>query len=328
MRFRQGCGVLVAALLLFAAGCQTRKAKPDDDAIDPFDVQPVVLKAQVKGDAAPDAASKAARAESALAAAQAAWRSGDSLAALATVNRALVEGVPAELEPAFRDLRAKARASVVATKVCRVRVVAEKDAVADGDAIRVKLEFANVAGTTLRVPRSREGTSDALVVLKLVREDYDVFGNVRSSDFTLPVPVAEDLVLEPGATRETPFTIPPEMAKLTHEGFSVVELSGKFRPVSIRVGDTELYDAIPIEPARVRVFMKGYEPLAADPLASLKKSVEKRSPPHLLTCAELLAPADRAEAKTFLAAAKSKDEDLAPSIDAALARLAALDAGR
>ncbi len=321
-------GVVAAALLVFAAaftsGCRSKEAT-----VDPLDVKPIVLKTNVKAaPEAPDAAAKLARAQAELDAAQAAWRSGDALAALATANHAILEGVPSELEPAFRDLRAKARAAVVASKICRVRALAEKDAVADGDEIRVRIAFSNVSGATLRVPRSQKGTSDALLLLTIAREDYDVYGNARSSDFTLPVPVAEDLVLDPGQTREERIVVPADAAKLTHRGFSILEVRGTFRPVSIRVGDSEFFDAIPVEPARVRVFMKGYEPLAADPLGSLRKSVEKRSPPHLLTCAELLAPTDRAEARTILTAAKEKDEELAPAIDAALARLQALDAGR
>jgi hypothetical protein len=325
MGFRQGRRLVAAALFLFIAASCTSK-EPE---IDPYDAKQIVIKAKnPDAPAGPDAATRLARAQADFAAAQTAWGSGDSLSALAIVNHALLSGVPSELEGSFRDLRSKARAAVVMTKVCRVRVLADKDAVADGDEIRMRIEFANVSPATLRLPRAQKGTSDALVVLNLVREDYDVFGNARSSDFTLPVPVEEDIVLAPGATQETPFTIPAEMAKLSHQGFSVIDLAGKFRPVSIRVGDTEFFDAIPIEKATVRVFMKGYEPLAADPLGSLKKAVEKRSPPHLLTAVELLAPADRAAAKAFLETAKEQDEELSGFVGAALARIAALDAGR
>jgi len=325
LTFPQGRRTLAAALLLFvSASCKSK-----DVEIDPYDAKQVVVKSKnPEAPAGPDEATRLLRAQTDYAAAQSAWASGDALSALAIVNRALLQGVPPELDGAFRDLRSKARAAVVMTKICRVRVLADKDAVADGDEIRMRIEFANVSGATLRVPRAQKGTSDALVVLNLVREDYDVYGSARSSDFTLPVPVREDLVLAPGGRHETQFTIPAEMAKLSHQGFSVIDLGGRFRPVSIRVGDTEFFDAIPIEKATVRVFMKGYEPLAADPMGSLKKAVEKRSPPHLLTAVELLAPADRAAAKTFLETAKQEDEELGGVIDAAFARIAALDAGR
>jgi hypothetical protein len=320
---RRHC-LTAAALLVFTASCASKEAE-----LDPHSVKQVVLKSNVKETPpGPDAAAKAAQAQASLATAQAAWASGDALSTLAIVNSALLKGVPSELDPAFRELRSKARAAVVATKVCRVRAIATKDAVADGDEIVVRFEFVNLSGATLRIPRAQAGTSDALVVLQLVREDFDVYGNARSSDFTLPVPVEEDLVLEPGRAHETKFTIPEEMAKLTHQGLSVIRLGGSFRPVAIRVGDTELFDAIPIEKATVRVFMKGYEPLAADPLGSLKRAVERRSPPHVLTAAELLTPGDRPAAKSFLLTAKAKDEAMTGAVDAALARIAALDAGR
>jgi hypothetical protein len=320
MMLSQGRPLLVAALLLLTASCRSKS-----DELDPYEAQSVVIKAEVKpGTAASeDSAAAEGRAEAELAAAESAWRSGDALTALATCNRALAEGVPPLLAPAFHDLRAKARTAVVSTRICRVRAVPEKDAVADGTPVAVRIEFSNLSAATVRVPRTRGGSSAAVVVLTLVREDYDVYGNERSSDATLSVPLEEDLVLAPGATRQMPLVVPADMMRLAHQGFSVVELKGQFRPVAIAVGESEFYDAVPIEPGRVRVFLQGFEPLAEDPLGSLKKSVEKRSPPHLFTCVELLAPADRAEAKAFLEAAKEKDPEMSRAIDASLARLAA-----
>lgn len=318
MSLWQGCRFTAAALLLCAAACRSEPEKE----IDPFEAERVVTSLPQKNAvAAPDAASKAAAADAALQRAEAAWRSGDALSTLAIVNQALVQGVPGEMEGAFRDLRAKARAAVVATKICRVRAIPEKDVVADGTEVPVRIEFSNLSGTTLRVPRAQKGSSDALVILTLKREDYDVYGNVRASDFTLSVPVREDLVLEPGTTHETRLTIPASMATLSHQGFSIVELGGSFRPVVLRVGESEFFDALPIESGRVRIFLKGFEPLADDPLGSLAKAIEKRSPPHMLTCVELLAPTDRAAARTMLDAAKAKDPPLAQVIGASLARL-------
>jgi hypothetical protein len=313
-------GLLVAlAVALFAAvSCKSAEKE-----IDPFDAQPVVNK--LPGAVAPtdaDAPERAQRAQAALAAAEEAWRSGDALTALAVANQALAGGgIPSGTDAALREIRAKARASVVSSKVCRVRVIPGKDAVADGSPIPLTIEFANVSSATLTVPKAGKGTSDALVILTLTRQDYDIFGNSRSFDYTLPVPVREDLVLEPGRTHEVRLSIPADMAKLVHKGFSVMQLSGQFRPVVLRVGETEFFDAIPIEKASVRIFLAGYEPLAEDPLGSLQKAVAKRSPPHILTAAELLAPRDREAARTFLAAAKAKDPDLTQVIDASLARI-------
>jgi hypothetical protein len=309
---------MAAALLLFAAACTSQ---PDPE-IDPFEAERVVTTLPQKNTtSAPDAAARAAAADASLQSAEAAWRSGDALGALAIVNQALARGVPGEMEGAFRELRAKARAAVVATKICRVRAIAEKDVVADGTPVPVRIEFSNLSGTTLRVPRAQKGSSDALVVLTLTRDDYDVYGNVRQSEYTLSVPVKEDLVLAPGTSHETRLTIPASMATLAHQGFSIVALGGTFRPVVMRVGESEFFDALPIEAGRVRIFLKGYEPLAEDPLGTLAKAIAKRSPPHILTCVELLAPADRAAAKAMLETAKADEPQLLQVVDASMARL-------
>lgn len=315
----QGRRLAAAALLLWASGCATRPDEP----IDPFAAERVVTELpSAAGKPQADAAEVAARSEQAFAAAESAWRAGDALTALALSNKALLEGVAPVLEPAFRELRAKARGAVVATKICRVRALADRDVVADGEPLGVRIEFANLSGATLRVPRAQPGTSEARLVLTLVREDFDVYGNRRSSDYTLNVPVQTDLELAPGSSQETRLTVPPGMVALSHQGFSVLDLSGIFRPVALRVGESEFFDAIPLESARVRILPKGFEPLAADPLGSLRRAIEKRSPPHVLTCVELLAPADRDAAAALLEEAKAKDAALAPVADAALARLA------
>jgi hypothetical protein len=318
LRFPQGRRSLAAALLILGLGACSTREQP----IDPDSAERVVVEGPGRpGRAAPDADAKQARAEAALDAALAAWRSGDALTALSLANHAMLEGIPSELEAPFRELRSKARASVVATKICRVRALPEKDVVADGEPIAVRIEFSNLSSTLLSVPRSQKGASDATVVLTLVREDIDVFGNSRRSEFTIPAPVREDLTLSPGQSFETRLVVPPGMAGLQHQGFSVIELSGVFRPIVMRVGESEFFDAIPIERARVRIFQKGFEPLAEDPLGSLRKAVAKRSPPHLLIAAELVAPIDRPEARAVLEAAKPKDPELGTAIDAALARL-------
>jgi hypothetical protein len=320
MILRQGrCFIAAALLILATAACGT-----SDQPIDPLAAEKIVTKLPSQAaDTAPDAEAKAARAQQQLAAALAAWQAGDAVGTLAIANDAIIKGIPSSLDGAFRELRAKARAAVIASKVCRVRVLPEKDAVAEGAAVGVRLEFANLSAATLSVPRGVDGSSPAVVVLTLERQDFDVFQNERTTSYTINAPVNEDLVLAPGATHTTRLEIPAEMTKLAHEGFSVLTLSGTFRPVKLRVGDSDFYDAIPIERAALRIFQQGFEPLAADPLGSLRRAIEKRSPPHLLTCVELLAPQDRETARALLVEAKEKDPPLTRVADAALARLAA-----
>ena len=93
------------------------------------------------------------------------------------------------------------------------------------------------------------------------------------------------------------------------------------------MGATELFDALPLEPATVRVFLQGYEPLAEEPLVSLRRAVEKRSPPHILTAAELLAPGEREAAVELLTRAADDDPPLAFVCNASVDRLKDLLAG-
>ena len=314
---RRGCA---AAALCLGGALVACSSKPDPDPLD--SAERVVLGGK-EGGVVPSDDEVRANAERALAGAEAAWRSGDALTALALANRGLREGVPVEMDAAFREMRAKARGAVVASKVARITAIPEKDAVSDGSELPLRIEFQNLSTATLHIPRTEKGASDAALVLTLTREDWDVYGNVRSSDLTMRAPVTADLAIAPGASDGVRLVVPAEMAKLSHEGFSVLRLGGTFRPVVLRVGETELFDALPIEAASVRIFQRGYEALADDPLGSLAKAIEKRSPPHILTSTELLAPRDRPEAVRLLEAAATRDAELRFALEAALARLRA-----
>ena len=305
-----------AALLASCAGTED---------LDPDAVERVVVESPTAGTADPSAPDALARAEQALAEAEAAWRAGDPLTALAIANKAVREGVPPELKPRFREIQARARGAVLAAKVVRVRVVPLRDVVASGDPVPVRIFIQNLTPTPLRAPRTSPGSSDSLIVLELRREDLDVFGNRRTSEFTLRAPIPDDLVVPPGGEREFQVSIAADLVALEHEGLTVVRIGGTFRPVEIRVGETELFDAVPIESAPVRVLARGYEPLAVDPLESLKKAVARRSPVHVMTCAELLAPADRDAARAVLREAEAKDRELAPFLRTVLERLDEVD---
>lgn len=283
--------------------------------------KPVVV--QGGGSATPpaDLAASTAAAETALAQARAAWERGDALSVVAITNRAIRSGAPAALDTELRRLRSEARASVVADRVVEVTVRPEVDAVARGRPVELDVVLRNLTPAVLEIPRSEAGSSDALAVIELVREDYDVQGHVRSSRRSLRVPLGRDLSIPPGGSARLAATVPSEFTEFGHVGFSVLELDGVFRPVVLRVGETEFFDALPLVGARVRVFLENYEPLALDPLASLEKALRKRSPPHVLTATELLAPRDRGEARRLLEETRHRDPELEFVIAASLARL-------
>lgn len=308
--------VLLAGALPFPGGCSGGETE-----IDPQAALPVVVQSPTAGTRDPSSPDALARGEQAFAAAEAAWRAGDPLSALAIANKALREGVPPELEPRFRELRARARGAVLASKIVRIRAVPLKDVVATGEAVPVRILVRNLSSAELRAPQTLPGSSDALFVLEVERSDVDLLGGRRTTVFTVRAPLPADLSIAPGGEREVQVSIAPELVALEHEGVTLVRIGGTFRPVSIQVGETEVFDAIPIEPARVRVLPQGFEPLAADPLASLRAAVAKRSPRHVMTCVELLAPTDRAEARALLEAAAGRDAELAPYLRPVLERL-------
>ncbi|MCE9637637.1 MAG: hypothetical protein K8T90_18210 [Planctomycetes bacterium] len=318
--------VVAAALSCSAAAVMCGGCKSNDADFDPMSQGSVVIgTANPKGETRSTSDAYVA-AERALAQAEAAMRAGDPLTAVALANQAMREGVPAEFEQRLRELRVRARSAVVTEKIVKLRAVPVKDVVTDGDPAPVRIVLRNLSTAELRSPRREGDSSDALFVLQISREDRDVYGNVKTSEFTLRAPVTQDLAIPPGGERDVSVTIGADLVKLSHEGFSVFRIAGSFRPVAIRVGETEFFDALPIEPAIVRVFQKGYEPMAVDPLASLRKAVAKRSPPHVLVAAELLAPSEREEGREVLRGAIEKDEPLAFVLRAALTRLDQLDA--
>jgi hypothetical protein len=197
--------------------------------------------------------------------------------------------------------------------------------VAAGEDVPLVIRIENLTGAPISIPRREGGSSTALFVLKISREDYDVFGNRRASEFTVRAPLEEDVEVPAGGNREAHVVIGRDLMRIEHQGFTVLTVEGQLRPIAIRVGDSEFFDALPIDPASVRIFLAGWEPLAADPVASLRRAIAKRSPPHVLTATELLAPTERETGRALLRAAAEADPPLAAVCSAALARLVSLD---
>ncbi len=271
-----------------------------------------------------DAGEAAARAEAALSSARQAWQAGDALTVMAITTAALRDAPPADFESALRELRSRAREALVAEQVVKLSVVPVRDAVADGDDASVDILVRNVSAAPLTLPAQEGESSRALIILEVSRDDFDVYGNVRTAGFSVRVPLEGDLTLPPGGETTLRATIPAKDARLSHLGFSVLTIGGTFRPVAVRVGATEFFDALEIESALVRVFMQGFEQLTADPIGSLTKAVAKRSPPHILTAAELLPPGDRPRGIELLDQAAEDDPQLAFVLEAAADRLRTL----
>ena len=305
----------VAALVL-VSGCAMFGGTPDD-----------ALSTTPVGSTAPGAEESAAAAEAAVSAATQAWRDGDPLAAMSIATRALRAGAPPEYEMQLRRIRMEAREALLSEQIAKLSVLPTFDAVADGEPVSGVVRVQNRSSAPISVARTADDSSASLVILEIVRRDFDTYGNVRTTEFTVHVTLERNLELGPGGQEDVPFTIPAESLNLTHVDFSTFEIGGHLRAVAVRVGATELFDALPFEPAIVRVFQQGYEPLADDPMDSLLRAIAKRSPPHILTSAELLSPGERAEAVEVLTAAAGEDPPLAFVCNAAAERLKSLLSG-
>src|SRR5262245_26731699 len=128
MTSSQGRRLIAAALLIPAiVACRSEEA-----AIDPYAAQPIVTKLSDPNAQSRTDADAVARSNAALETATAAWRRGDALAALVIANRALLDGAVGDAATQLREIKAKARAQVVASKILSVKAIPEKDAVADG----------------------------------------------------------------------------------------------------------------------------------------------------------------------------------------------------
>ena len=265
-------------------------------------------------------------AQAKLSLARAALAGGDPLAAIAAATDGLRAGASDPVEVQLRAVRVQARKQLVEETMVNVSLLPRRDVVADGEDVVLDVVFRNVSSAPVELPASEDGSSNAVVVLDVVREDRDVEGNLRETEFSLRVPLEEDVELAPGTAERLVATVPAVRTRLTHVGYSVLRVGGYLRPVVLRVGGTELFDRMKIDEASVRVLMRGYEQLAGDPLASLASAIKKRSPPHIATAAELLSPDERHVAVRLLDEATENDPPLAFVLEPTAARLRALGA--
>ncbi len=95
--------------------------------------------------------------------------------------------------------------------------------------------------------------------------------------------------------------IPVEEAGDAISGLRVLEVSGTLRPTRMRVGDEERSVRLPVRPGKVVVVPKGYEPLAAEPLRSMRRAVQTVAPIHLIVANEFVGRGDDPEAMGVLA---------------------------
>lgn len=240
----------------------------------------------------PDALS-AEEARGRLEAAREAYLREDFDECLATVRDCLSRGVPADVDRELRTLQYDAKRRLVNRKVLRARALPVRDVVAMGEPGEVDLLLRNLAPVEVRIPRTVGDSSPSSFFLDVVRQDWDVYGNVRSESRKETLPLAEDVVLPPGGEKRIRWSVETPEPERRHLGFTILRVGGVLHPAGITVGSEPLYAGVELETGEVRAFPPGFEPLAADPLASLGKAWRLGAREHLLVAAGLVAPADR-----------------------------------
>jgi len=144
----------------------------------------------------------------------------------------------------------------------------------------------------LQVPNS----TASLFFLTVEREYWDIYGSVRRQSHRVRFPLTEDLVVPVGARRSIRYAEPTVEPERRHFGFTLLRVTGTFRPAVLVAGEEEFYAGVPVKEATVRILPPGYEPIAADPLGTIDKAYTLGAREHLLIAAELVSPERRREA--------------------------------
>ncbi len=170
-----------------------------------------------------------------------------------------------------------------------------------GDTVPVTIRIANPLAFELEL----EGPEDGLrIELESRRERWFPLGQkeVFSRNFLARVP--SGAVLAPGGILEQSFSLALEPPPGDPSSLWVVYLQARLHLDGVRSGGDPLpAHEIRLTPIRMLVFPKGWESLAAEPLASLHRVLATPSPQverHLLVCAALLPPEKRREGLALL----------------------------
>jgi hypothetical protein len=155
----------------------------------------------------------------------------------------------------------------------------------------------------VEVAESDGDASDTVFVVDVARRDLDIFGNVKVETERVLVPIEDDLVLPVGGRAAVRHALSTGRAEDRHLGITEFRISGTLRPAVIRAGEDRYYEAVTLRDAVVRVLPPGWEPIAADPLGTLRKALTLGAREHLLVATELTPPESRRAAAEVLTGA-------------------------
>jgi len=194
----------------------------------------------------------------------------------------------------------------------------------EGDLVFFGLRLENHEDGPLALPAP--GTKGILQA-RLRVLDYGVFGEMWESKRPLNLPLDKPVALGPGEAKFEGFQ--PFHASLPRGAvMRVVLFQGNLLLGSILVkGELLPLKSLPAQPTELRVFPKGFEPIARKPFLTLKRALELGDPrhfPHIFLSAVFMPPALKGKARTLLqgAARKHQEGDLGRVVRAALKMLA------
>jgi hypothetical protein len=262
--------------------------------------------------------------------AQASAEAGDDESALQVVAAALALEPPGPWESKFKGLKQTIKARHMQLDVVRADASGAKDYVVFDEDVDFVVRIRNLGAHDLIVrPPAGPGPSEvsgSVLALSIERRDRDIYSAALVRSWTQSVPLVPpgetELVVPPESVREVTVRVPADDVGGAIAGLRVLQVSGDLRLTGASMGIAEPVMRIPIRAGRVVVLPRNYEPIAADPLGSLRKALSVTAPVHVLIATEMLLPSDRPAAVGLLAdALAAGDPALAPAIGAALALL-------
>jgi hypothetical protein len=234
---------------------------------------------------------------------------GDDETALRVVGAALALEPKPPYDERLRALRAEIRAKHVRAEVVRADARGVKDYVGFDTDVDVVVRLRNVGPTDVVIrppdPAAETPTTGSAFFLTVTRRDRDIYAATLVRTWTQVLPLvpagAPEIVIPPAGVHETRMRIPAEDAGGPISGLRHLDVSGELRADRVECGVAQPFGSIPIRRGRVVALPGNFEPLAADPVGSIRKAAALDMPVHLLVAAEFVGPNERVGAVTALA---------------------------
>lgn len=209
----------------------------------------------------------------------------------------------------FRALKAEARARRIEGEVLRADVRGVREYLGFAEDLDLVVRIRNVGtGDVVITPptgRGKDALSGTTLMLRARRRDLDVYAAEVTRTWNKVVPLVEadagPVRIPPEGHLEVRVRVPADDVGGAIAGMRVLEVEGDLRAGRIEAGLSEPLGRVRVRAGRVVVLPSNYEPLAADPLGSMRKAASTVSPVHLLVATEFLRPRERPSACALLA---------------------------